>query len=151
MTAHSELVARLEGASEGSRELDREIMGLTYVWEQRHIGARCWDDTNDTCCPEAKHLDWVWVDPRTDQWRTTARDGFEFTASLDAALALAERVLPGCRCMVERNFEGNGWAMVQRPGTFNAERVMTDGNTPALALCIAIIRAKEPQPDGEKT
>jgi len=63
------------------------------------------------------------------------------TTSLDAALALAERVLPGCRCMVERDFDGNGWAMVQRSGTFNAERVMTDGNTPALALCAAVLKA----------
>ena len=93
--AITSLIEKLEGAEVGSRELDREIMALSYRYEQRHIGASCWDDDDDTCCPGAKHLDWVWVDPATDHWKTNARDGFEFTTSLDAALALAERVLPG--------------------------------------------------------
>lgn len=89
------LIERLEAAEVGSRELDRELMALTYRWEQRHIGATCWDDYHGTCCPEAKHLDWVWIDPVDGAWKTNAKDGYEFTTSLDAALALAERVLPG--------------------------------------------------------
>ena len=63
-----------------------------------------------------------------------------FSTSLDVALALAERVLPGARMMVERFHDGKGWAMVQcAPGS---AKIMTDGNTPALALCAAILRAQ---------
>lgn len=60
--------------------------------------------------------------------------------SLDAALALAERVLPGARVMVERFHDGKGWTMVQRAP--ESAKVMTDGSTPALALCAAILRAQ---------
>lgn len=134
------LIEKLEGAEVGSRELDREIMALSYRYEQRHIGASCWDDDDDTCCPGAKHLDWVWVDPATDQWKTNARDGFEFTTSLDAALALAERIMPGW-----------GWSAGQGHGEKAYARLDTlDGcdfeeayaATPALALCAAILRAQ---------
>lgn len=90
MTDLSELIARLEKADGPDRELDRAIMALFYTRERRYIGCRC----DPSCCPEGAHLDEVWVDPDTDRWRTTARDGFEFTASLDAALALVERVRP---------------------------------------------------------
>lgn len=82
----------------------------------------------------------------------TARDGLRmgrgncepwprWTTSLDAALALAERVLPGSRAMVERDHDGTGWAMIQCVPV--AAKVMEDGKTPALALCIAILRARE--------
>lgn len=138
----SALISQLETAEAGSRELDREIMALSYVWEQRHIGARCWDDDSDTCCPDAKHLDWVWVDPATDQWKTTAREGFDFTTSLDAALALAERVLPGCEpgVMVEQRL-ANG-KTIWGAWTYVSEKEDAFAFGPALALCIAILRAR---------
>jgi hypothetical protein len=64
-----------------------------------------------------------------------------YTSSLDAALGLAERVLPGSRWMVERHFDGSGWAMIHaKPGT---ERDMTEAKTPALALVLAVLKGKE--------
>ena len=60
------------------------------------------------------------------------------TTSLDAALALAERVLPGC--LVSLFLHGNATASVECK---TAGRVKTEGlaTTPALALCLAILKA----------
>ena len=77
--------------------------------------------------------------PRLDGLASTTHP--PITTSLDAALALAERLYPEGRLMVERTHEGRGWAMLQ-PGEYAKIRAMTDGGTPALALCIAILRAK---------
>lgn len=141
MTAPS-LIERLEGAERGSRELDREIMALFYHWDQRPIGATCWDDEHDTCCPGGKHLDWVWSDPLTDCFVTNAKDGFEFTISMDRALALAERVLPGCRWEGGVNGHEGAWAQVFPDLT----GIQGRAPTPALALCIAILHARKDTP-----
>ena len=133
MTAHSELLARLEGASEGSRELDREIMGLFYRMGERCIGIEC------DCCPDGRHVTPVWIDPETDEWKTTALDGFEFTTSVDADLALAERLgLDGWNTLYAAMMN---WKAHDPRGPLS-------GTLP-LAMCIAVLRAKEP--DGEKT
>lgn len=69
-----------------------------------------------------------------------ASSALRVTASLDAALALAERVLPGWRKFVEVVGDGRGSACV-----FLAheaiDRPWFHAPTPALALCIAILRA----------
>jgi hypothetical protein len=123
----TDLLARLSVAEAGDRQSDSLIdraLNLRPAWAAKDTSLLvCWEDGRVTMGPNGAG----WDAPR-------------YTTCVTAALALAERVLPGCRCMVERDFDGNGWAMVQRSGTFNAERVMTDGNTPALALCIAILR-----------
>ena len=61
-----------------------------------------------------------------------------YTTSLDAALALAERVLPGC--LVSLFLHGNATASVECK---TSGRVKTEGlaTTPALALCLAILKA----------
>ena len=59
------------------------------------------------------------------------------TTSLDAALALAERVLPGWDFIIGRT---NGGLTVHAQV---GPEEMQFGNTPALALCIATIRAYE--------
>ena len=141
-----DLIRRLEAAGVGSRGLDSEIMALTYSWEQRHIGATCWDDHESTCCPGAKHIDWVWVDPTTDRWVTNSKTGFEFTASLDAALALAERVLPDYWWLVRSNEGDTGFfANLGLNGTnpnMGAKCFPVFSASAPLALCIAILRAK---------
>ena len=138
----SDLITRIESAERGSRELDAELMALTYVWDRRHIGATCWDDKDDTCCPGAKHLDWVWVDPLTDQWKTTAREGFEFTTSIDAALTLAERVLPGWWPAVSMIGPAKWVADIYDPTDMTWLKP-AHARTPALALVSAILKAKE--------
>ena len=78
-----------------------------------------------------------------------------FTASIDAAIALAERVLPGWGWEIASNTnhiknclnpeygkpigKHPHWAVVAN----QSSRKFVDGATPAIALCIAILRAKE--------
>lgn len=109
MTADlSTLIARLEAAEVGSRELD---------WA---VGAALFTGVRGCAAPNA-------------------------TTSLDAALALAERVLPGWRVFGisdERDFQVNrGWGAgvgeKTGPGIQHAK-----APTPALALVIAVLRAK---------
>lgn len=117
---HAELIARLEAAEVGSRELDAyvecashgwNLVGWNAGWYLAEVGGAVQQMSPPLPC----------------------------TTSLDAALALAERVLPGCRCIAERDHDGTGWACVR--ASEDSERFMTDAHTPALALCISILRA----------
>lgn len=62
-----------------------------------------------------------------------------YTASVDAAIALAERVLPNWQVNISRFHDGHAEASV---GARHV-REPSFGATPAIALCIAILRAKE--------
>lgn len=73
-----------------------------------------------------------------------------YTASVDAAIALAERVLPGWNWRVGRTeLYPNGWSYVHKYDPSNCDRTdeaaCADGKAanPAIALCIALLRAKE--------
>ncbi|WPM82757.1 hypothetical protein R5W60_16585 [Brucella pseudintermedia] len=73
-----------------------------------------------------------------------------YTASVDAAIALAERVLPGWKWRVGRTeLFPNGWAYVHKYDPSNCDRAdeaaCADGKAanPAIALLIALLRAKE--------
>lgn len=73
-----------------------------------------------------------------------------FTASVDAVIALAERVLPGWKWRVGRTeLFPNGWAYVHKYDPSNCDRAdeaaCADGTVanPAIALLIALLRAKE--------
>ena len=123
MTADlSALIARLEAAEAGSHELDKVV------------AVACGSTIN--------------------VWAETAADGTflgsvrPVTTSLDAAIALAERVLPGWAVEVSRINAGtsrctaNIWMPSQRGAQLGSGRVFVDASTPALALCIATLRAK---------
>ena len=127
----TDLIKRLEEAEEGSRELDRDISKLIDKAE--------WD----------KCANWASM-PCGAPPAVIERDAVRwlpfYTTSLDAALALAERVLPGAR-----------WVMVQQPVGWGAMPLLFDGaawncpNDPGetvhallpLALCIAILKATD--------
>lgn len=76
-------------------------------------------------------------------------DSLPFTESVDAALAVLDRALPGWfwRCGATTLFP-NGWAHVSRYDgsncNFRDEAACADGkaSTPAIALCIAVLKAK---------
>lgn len=112
MTDLSDLIARLEAATEGSRELSDEV--LVALWVTRDDG---------------------WVKPNGDvcEWG----DEPNCTESLDDALGLVP--------------EGWGWMVEGRHGKGQATVYLTGDEhwpllaaaTPALALCAAILRAKE--------
>ncbi len=69
-------------------------------------------------------------------------DSPEFTCSVDAAIALAEMVLPGEPVIMgwKQTSETLNWARVGKWDTPDAT-----GATPALALTIAILRGKQAQ------
>lgn len=134
------LIERLEAAGEGSRELDAE------VWMDLVECDRLWrrwapvDEHHGHGEPQpgalyyAPHCAQVFVTP-------------EVTTSLDAALALAERVLPDLTKI-------NVWTYVR--GKHHHCEIETDedefdalnASTPALALCIAILKARATQEQG---
>lgn len=130
MTDLSALIARLEAAEVGSRELGHDVL-LALGWHREQIG-NFYGPLYQWSSPDfSPHL----ISGDEDKLPNPV-------LSLDAALALAERLYPEGRLMVERTHEGRGWAMLQ-PGEYAKIRAMTDGETPALALVIAILRAKQ--------
>jgi hypothetical protein len=120
------LLARVEGGGEEDRALDAEIA--------LHLG--------EAFCMRRWYSDVVW------QFRWQADCEWEplphFTTSLDAAVALVERVRPGNVLEVE------GFAGSAQWGAMVAEHGAT-APTPARALIAALLRAEiakaqEPQP-----
>ncbi len=137
MTADlSALIARLEAAEVGSRELDAEIALATAQ-----------DGAVSIVDPEVAGI----FSPRPG-WLLDANgssiSASPFTTSLDAALALAERVLGGWAWQVDRwgamsritlnECDNDGW----HRSTHRRIEVAIE-RPPALALCIAILRAKQ--------
>lgn len=108
-----DLIARLEAAEVGSRELDWDVSEALGVWRTETI------------------------------MRATA----PWTTSLDAALALAERVLPDYWWLVRSNEDDTGFfANLGVNGTnpnMGAQCFPVFAASAPLALCIAILRAKQ--------
>lgn len=104
------------------------MSGLVEKLEAAEVGSRSLDQA-------------VWL--ATGGWEGVNAPP-SFTTSLDAALALAERVLPGWFVGLQQNRwvhrEGPAWAAYLTPPKSSLE-IEGDGPTPALALCIAICRA----------
>ncbi len=74
---------------------------------------------------------------KTDPGPKPSMIPFDYTASLDEAIALADRMLPGWGWLAQDC--GTPKALVVNNDEVHQER----GATPAIALCIAILRAKE--------
>jgi hypothetical protein len=113
----TDLLTALQSAERGSRELDalvEKTLGLAITTDRTGL-AMAGDGT---------------------RYRVP-----HYTTSIDAALALVERELPGARVMVERCHDGTGWAMIQVSA--GSPRIMEEAPTPPLALVIALVRAKE--------
>ncbi|CAN7303833.1 hypothetical protein LJR164_001586 [Phenylobacterium sp. LjRoot164] len=136
---HGELIARLEAASEGSRELD----------------ALLWIATDPKPLGNIKH----WVHEWAPGWMLGDVEGFiymrdhptgagwpapEFTTSLDAIVALIERKFPQAQrdtftrhgSNAVRWWHGDGWEM-------------SGAKTMPLALCIALLTALRTQDQGD--
>lgn len=65
-----------------------------------------------------------------------------YTASVDAAIALAERVLPGWGFFLRSDMDGHNCGMVYPVHNFVTPGTES-GATPAISMCIAILRATE--------
>jgi len=133
------LIEKLEGAEVGSRELDALINlhfhhDREYLWSLSGMNAQraSWKD---------RDLD-----------RAVLRSPIEYaldrpvTISLDAALALAERVLDEPYPWVGKNRGAPivaAWSCELVVGNdFRSPAIETEAATPALALCAAILRAQ---------
>lgn len=67
-----------------------------------------------------------------------------FTASIDAAVALAERVLPGWLPSISKSIQRRYWYVeLSRVGYGCVKDVDAVHDIPAIALVIAILRAKQ--------
>ena len=117
-----DLIAMLEAAGEGSRELDGEIALLVGATIDRDRFMR--------------HPPWWELEgfpSRTTPW--------PFTASLDAIVALIERKLPEQFAGLQANRHPDrraDWSAWLEDGM---EQHEARAETPALALCIALLRA----------
>lgn len=129
MTDLKSLIAELEQAKEGSRKLSDKVL-LACGWttsDDKDTRKRFW------CSPEGEYYDW-WDDPHA-----RSRDGPPLkrpspTESLDAALTLVPK-----GWMWELDSSGGaelnaGWGKAF---------VLASGSSPALALCIAALKARE--------
>lgn len=123
MTADlSALIARLEAAEAGSRELDAAVADVLFPRFTRDGEAVPGFPGRWPFAPGSAH----------DAEVTPV------TTSLDAAVALAERVLPGWQVgMWTTKQNAVGSVLREDGGAFDA-----NASTPALALCIATLRAK---------
>jgi len=137
MTADlSALIARLEAAEVGSRELDALIWlrfnRPEYSGGVKALEMRGWYDGRGHMILE------------TDTGEEVADDlGIgNYTTSLDAALALAEGVLPGWGFYLRRDADGSGCGLVP-PGLTSVTPGHMSASTPALALVIAVLRVKQ--------
>jgi hypothetical protein len=123
---NSALIAKLESASEGSRELD-----LT-------IATRL----------ERK----LWL--RGSGHNTVERNGRQvviphYTASIDAALALAERVIK-VRGPIDLTIMGSAQVVIHNADPCGNPLAETYGHTPALAICAALLRASAAEGAGHE-
>ena len=124
-----DLITRLEEAAEGSRELDAAIWYAVHEPDVDYPGIRTEQTEQGPREVLTCELGSKWAD-----------DVGRYTTSIDEAIALARRVLPG---LYMWNVEFDD----EPTGTPASARVYakTDGRgaapTPALALCIAILRA----------
>lgn len=130
----SELLARLEAATDADREIDAR---LDHAVNRRGI---YWGRGEDFGYTPPANVD-EWDD---DRWaevaRTLSSSTPSYTATESHALDLCTKIAPHGRFMLERDHTGWGWAMVQL--SVNSKRVMAEAKNPALALCIALVDAQ---------
>lgn len=124
----TDLIDRIEGARVGSRDLDADIyeaLGYEVKRHPEHYGGRSFSRS--------------WAYLRNSRWESMSKP----STSVDAALALAERVLPGLTdYRIERD-HGQHYARLVLDMPTEIVGFKSDAATPALALCAAILRAKE--------
>lgn len=155
MMEASELIERLEKATGPDREIDallwahfdNRVVRIAYG----EVIARKRDSLDDVRLG--------FVDPTPLRSNFYGWDGEAYTASIDAALALVERVLPGwkrgfrdhdevegdgvCAWLCSPDYSVIHWSAgdVHKTDVTAGMRVTGDAPTFALALCLALLRA----------
>ena len=123
------LIARLEAATRADRTLDTDIAFTLLGWKRvEHKAYTNWHSAYSEI---------------VDETGVPVRNLPTFTASIDATVALIERVLPGAEFSLSNLY---GIALAELPLNFTHTPWevgrRTDGNL-AIALLIALLRAKE--------
>ncbi|MCX7585065.1 hypothetical protein [Phenylobacterium sp. 58.2.17] len=143
----SELIGRLEAASEGSRELDMAIAVHVEGW-CLHPADRQRDDSAQS------DTGWTCLDCGADSWGNTGPTGQKrhasapaYTTSLDAIVELIERKLPGCGWAVGKRPSGGGWARTFMP---TGLEVYVEAASPVISLCLSLLRALQHQGEAER-
>ncbi len=127
----TDLLTRLSKLDAPDREVDAEIcIALQYVTAKGATDIR--RDTDEEFKDE-------WLDFEVDGELWSEKTP-ELTASVDAVIALTERELPGHGWFVRNDTDGNH-AGIFIPMSLHV--IQGRGATPAIALCIALLRAKE--------
>ena len=145
MTDYASLIERLEKADGPDREIDAElaIVGLIDATDARLPSAE-----RDSHYPQSFVPGQYWTG---HAWRVAD----EYTSSLDAALGLVERKLPGW--VWKLSTDGDASAPDHKAHATLASEVWADPGagmgvvtyghapTPALAVCLALLRALSEQ------
>jgi hypothetical protein len=146
--AMTDLIATLEGLTGPSREVDAEIDALLF-------GGRPSHDFTEECGSARLRKSYgagtvfLNADPNDNGGHVLLRHyrtAGNYTASLDAATALVKRVLPEWEWSVGSRYDDirEPWGKVRYEPL---KSVMEFGATPAIALLIALLRAKEAKDD----
>lgn len=135
MTERAKLIERLEKAEAGSRELD--------CWIGYHadllVDDMSWREKIDKFGIEhALNA----ATSYSNVWRTQLP---HYSTSIDAAVALVERLLPGWTIASIGQDDGKRWHAELRKGyrTSYSTVALAGSPTPALALCLAALKALE--------
>jgi len=147
MTDILALLARVEAATGPDRELDAVIASQ---FRYHPYGSFHWLDRSPEAVYAPTHSGWMGFtlpgeDTPRDTWRSLA-----YTSSLDATVALVEKMRPGWFFTVS-NFSSvideRPWADIASRKCINEEQGHEDqsylgrGNTPVLALLAALLRS----------
>ena len=134
----SDLIERLEAATEGSRELDCRVWHAAAGKGQplKEIGPPTYKKTRFFCNPNPK-VEWIGYD--------LLRIAEPYTTSLDAALSIVPEgwafAKLGLAWAMGWDTEPPNMLVCELGGPVEGEHGI--GHTPALALCIAALKARK--------
>ncbi len=120
------ILARLEAATGPDRELDAEI-AIALLDAPKLASGKKVRRTDLRASKEG------YVHHKAD----LCYSANHYTASIDAAVALIERVLPGAEWSAARNSNGEYFGWIVSDGMPHCD----DHETPALVLCTALVKA----------
>lgn len=129
----TDLITKLEEAGEGSREL------AGAVWYAVH------EPDVDHGCLHVEQTEQGPIEVLTCELGSKYADCVgHYTTSLDAALALAERVIERRGPIgIDVSPDGSAQVVIDNADPFSPPISHGSSSTPALALCAAILRASE--------
>lgn len=134
MTDLNELLERVKAATGPDKDID---VALLHLWEPTHEALRSYDERYQTELRDGVFSVW-----KTDGGYSASVPFPRFTSSIDAALALVERVLPGCEYEATNLYHvamvslPMNMSMVMDPQTARRE----DNNMP-LTILSALLQA----------